>query len=86
MKKPSPTHEKKENFVLICVLQHPNASLIPGISKWKKELIFSGVAHPAKNPCVSWQKEALYQAWASLKFWNHKDVLIFPETISRVTT
>lgn len=41
---------KKENFVLISVLQLSNASLIPGISKWKKEFIFSGVVHPAKKP------------------------------------
>lgn len=40
---------KKKNFVLFCVLQLSNASLIPGISKWKKELIFSGVVHPAKK-------------------------------------
>lgn len=39
----------KKRIVLFCVLQLSNAPLIPGISKWKKELIFSGVVHPAKN-------------------------------------
>lgn len=42
---------KKKNSVLFCVLQISNAPLIPGISKWKKELIFSGVVHPAIKVC-----------------------------------
>lgn len=44
-------HMKKKKSVLFCVLQLSNAPLIPGISKWKKELIFSGVVHPAKKVC-----------------------------------
>lgn len=52
----------------------------------KEGIDFLRSGPPSKKTYVSWQKEALYQAWASLKFWNHKDVLIFPETISRVTT
>lgn len=42
---------KKDNFALIRVFKLSSTSLIPGISKWKKELIFAGVVHPAKNLC-----------------------------------
>lgn len=42
---------KKEEFCLILCSQLSNAPLIPGISKWKEELIFSGVVHPAIKVC-----------------------------------